>query len=76
MARAKKPGQHLNCKVAQKEYDVLTKICENTGLEKTTVVEHAIRLYAQMQNGYTVDSNGSIHFNQTLDEILAAEKED
>lgn len=70
MARAKKEGTYFNCKISQPEYEGLLKLSEESGLERTTIIERAIKLYVQMSQGYTVNADGEIHFNKTFDEFL------
>ena len=74
MARAKKEGTYFNCKISQPEYEGLLKLSEETGLERTTIIERAIKLYIQMSHGYSVNQDGTIHFNKTFDEFLKEEE--
>lgn len=59
MARSKKPGRYLNCKLAQPIYDGMSKLCEETGLEKTVVAERAIRMFIEGYHGYDVQADGT-----------------
>ena len=43
MSRARKDGQYLNCRIAQPEYDGLVKLCDETGLTKTTATRESVK---------------------------------
>ena len=47
MARAKKPGHFLNCKLPDDVLEKLAKYTEKTRLSKTVVVEMALREYLE-----------------------------
>ena len=70
MSRARKDGQYLNCRIAQPEYDGLVKLCDETGLTKTTATEKALKQYVELYHGYSVDESGKLIPNVTLDEYL------
>lgn len=59
MARSKKPGHYFNCKLEQSVYNGLDKLCKDTGLEKTVVVERALRMFIEDYHGYIVNSDGT-----------------
>lgn len=70
MARPKKEGQFLNCKLAQPVYEGMIKFCSETGLDKTKVVERALQFYIEQHCGVLVDTNGVVISNPTLEEYL------
>lgn len=70
MPRLKKPGHHLNCKLAQPIYDGLVKLCNETGLEKTVVAERAIQMFIESYHGYEVQPDGTQVPKVSLDDYL------
>ena len=47
MARANKDGHYINANIQKELYDAIVKHCEETGLNKTTAIEHAIKYYLE-----------------------------
>ena len=43
MAKPRKEGKHINCKIEQNVYDKLQQYCEETGLSKTVAIERALK---------------------------------
>ena len=70
MSRAKKDGQYLNCRIAQPEYDGLVKLCDETGLTKTTATEKALKQYVELYHGYNVDEEGKLIPKMSLEQYL------
>lgn len=70
MARAKKEGSYWNGKLAQPIYDGMIKYCNETGFEKTTVIEKALKMFIESQHGYDTLQDGTKKPKVTLEQYL------